>query len=87
MRRARAVLRSQAERLVAGEEVGQVFAEGFGGAGSGFFLGVVRAEVGMVPMRECSNGGIRESNIHKDTRSFGLREDIEVLLRLSFGIC
>jgi hypothetical protein len=34
--------------IVAGEEVGQVFAECIGGAGAGFFLGVVEAEVGMV---------------------------------------
>jgi hypothetical protein len=33
--------------VVAGEEVGQVLADGFGGAGAGFFLGVVEAEVGM----------------------------------------
>ncbi len=32
------------------EEVGQVFAESFGGAGAGFFLGVVRAEVRMVAL-------------------------------------
>jgi hypothetical protein len=34
--------------VVAGEEVGQVLTDGFGGAGTGFFLGVVEAEVGMV---------------------------------------
>jgi hypothetical protein len=34
--------------VVAGEEVGQVLADGFGGAGASFFLGVVEAEVGMV---------------------------------------
>jgi hypothetical protein len=34
--------------VVAGKEVGQVLADGFGGAGAGFFLGVVEAEVGMV---------------------------------------
>ena len=32
--------------VVAGKEVGQVFAECCGGAGLGFFLGVVEAEVG-----------------------------------------
>jgi len=35
-------------KVVAGEEVGQVFAEFLRGAGAGFFLGVVEAEVGMV---------------------------------------
>jgi hypothetical protein len=34
--------------VFAGEEVGQVFADGFGGAGAGFFLGVVEAVTGMV---------------------------------------
>jgi hypothetical protein len=33
--------------VAAGEEVGQVFGESFGGAGLGFLLGVVEAEVGM----------------------------------------
>src|SRR4029077_15332204 len=33
--------------VVAGEEVGQVFAEGIGGLGAGFFLGVVGAEAGI----------------------------------------
>jgi hypothetical protein len=34
--------------VVAGEEVGQVFADGFCGASAGFFLGVIEAEMGMV---------------------------------------
>jgi hypothetical protein len=34
--------------VVAGEEVGQVFAERLRGAGAGFFLGVVEAEAGML---------------------------------------
>jgi hypothetical protein len=33
--------------VFAGEEVGQVFADGFCGASAGLFLGVVEAEVGM----------------------------------------
>jgi hypothetical protein len=33
--------------VVAGEEVGQVFAEGIGGLGAGFFFGVVGAEAGI----------------------------------------
>jgi hypothetical protein len=66
-------------KVFAGEEVGQVFAERFCGAGAGFFLGVVEAEIGILPVR-----GVRQRwpsanvNEHKDTRSFGLREDIEV---------
>ena len=34
--------------VVAGEEVGQVFAEFLRGAGAGFFLGVVEAEMGII---------------------------------------
>jgi len=87
MRRPRAALRSQAERVLAGEEVGQVFAEFFCGAGSGFFLGVVEAEAGMFAgARSAATAAIRERNEHKDTRSFALREDIHFSLELSFGI-
>jgi hypothetical protein len=47
--------------VVAGEEVGQVFAEGFRGAGASFFLGVVEAEVGMVAdARSTATAAIRE---------------------------
>ena len=47
--------------VVAGEEVGQVFAEGFGGAGASFFLGVVEAEMGMVAgARGAATAAIRE---------------------------
>jgi hypothetical protein len=35
-------------RVVAGEEVGQVFAEFLCGPGSGFFLGVLEAVAGML---------------------------------------
>ena len=48
--------------VVAGEEVGQVFAEFFRGAGAGFFLGVVKAEVGMFgDARSAATAAIRES--------------------------
>jgi len=48
--------------VVSGEEVGQVFAERFCGAGSGFFLGVVEAEVGMFAgARGAATAAIRES--------------------------
>ena len=48
--------------VVAGEEVGQVFADGCGGAGTGFFLGVVEAEVGMVAeTRSAATAAIGES--------------------------
>jgi len=48
--------------VVAGEEVGQVFAEFFCGAGAGFFLGVVEAEAGMFAgTRGEATAAIRES--------------------------
>ncbi len=49
-------------KVVAGEEVGQVFAEVLCGAGSGFFLGVVEAEAGMLAgARSAATAAIRES--------------------------
>src|SRR5437870_1854076 len=48
--------------VVAGEEVGQVFAEFLRGTGAGFFLGVVEAEVGVVADTRCAaTAAIRES--------------------------
>ena len=48
--------------VVGGKEVGQVLADGFGGAGEGFFLGVVEAEVGMVAgARGAATAAIGES--------------------------
>ena len=47
--------------VVAGEEVGQVFAEFLCGAGSGCFLGVVEAEAGMFAgARSAATAAIRE---------------------------
>jgi len=49
-------------KVVAGEEVGQVFAECLCGAGSRFFLGVVEAEMGVVAdTRSAATAAIRES--------------------------
>ncbi len=48
--------------VVAGEEVGQVFAEFFCGTGLGFFLGVVRAEAGIFAgARSAATAAIGES--------------------------
>ncbi|OLB39057.1 MAG: hypothetical protein AUH11_05100 [Acidobacteria bacterium 13_2_20CM_57_17] len=48
--------------VVAREEVGQVFAEFLRGAGAGFFLGVVEAEMGVVAdTRGAATAAIRES--------------------------
>ncbi|PYU51118.1 MAG: hypothetical protein DMG48_11330 [Acidobacteria bacterium] len=48
-------------KVVAGEEGGQVFAEFLRGAGAGFFLGVVEAEVGIIAeARSAATAAIRE---------------------------
>ncbi len=48
-------------KVVAGEEIGYVFAEFLCGAGAGFFLGVVKAEAGMLAdARSAATAAIRE---------------------------
>ena len=55
--------------VVAGEEVGQVFAERLGSPGAGFFLGVVEAEMGVVAdTRGAATAAIRESIRYTGTR-------------------
>jgi len=50
--------------VVAGEEIGEVFAERFCGVGAGFFLGVVEAEIGMVAgARGAATAAIREREL------------------------
>jgi len=50
--------------VLAGEEVGQVFAERFCGVGAGFFLGVVGTEMGMVVgARSAATAAIREREL------------------------
>jgi len=50
--------------VVAGEEVGQVSAERFGGAGASFFLGVVEAEMGIFAgARGAATAAIREREL------------------------
>ena len=71
--------------LVAGKEVGQVFAEFLCGAGAGFFLGVVRAEAGMVgKARSAATAAIRE---HKRTQGHAVlctERGHKSLLRVEF---
>ncbi len=70
--------------VVTGKEVGQVFAEFFCGAGPGFFLGVVEAEMRVTAdAGSAATAAVRES---KRTQGTGLREGIKVSLELSFGI-
>jgi len=75
-------------KVVAGEEVGQVFAECFCGAGSGLFLGMVRAEAGIVAgARSEATAAIRESKRTQGHAVLFTERGHKSLLRLSFGIC
>ena len=72
--------------VVAREEAGEVLAEFFSGLGAGLLLGMIEAEVGMVAgAGRAAAAAIFKRKQHKNTRSFGLSEDIEVSLELSFG--
>jgi hypothetical protein len=67
--------------ILAGEVAGEVRAETLRGTGASFFFGVVVAEMGTVAeARSAATRPSANENIHKDTRSFGLRVDIEVSL-------
>jgi len=75
-------------KVVAGEEVGEVFTECFGGANSGFFLGVVEAEVRMVGgARSAATAAIGERKRTQGHAVLGTESRHKSLLRLSFGNC
>src|SRR6266478_872650 len=74
--------------VVAGEEVGQVFAEFLCGAGAGFFLGVVRAEAGMVgKARSAATAAIRESERTQGHAVLWTERGHRSLLRVEFWDC
>src|SRR5713101_5623344 len=74
--------------VVAGEEVGQVFAEGFGGAGAGFFLGVVEAEAGIVAdARSAATAAIRERKRTQGHAVLWTERGHKWLLRVEFWDC
>jgi len=74
--------------VVAGEEVGQVFAEFLCGAGSGFFLGVVEAEAGMVAdARSAATAAIRESKRTQGHTVLWTERGHKSLLRVEFWDC
>ncbi len=73
--------------VVAGEEVVEVFAEFLRGAGSGFFLGVVEAEAGMLAdARRAATAAIRERKRTQGHAVLCTERGHRSLLRLSFGI-
>src|SRR6266567_4177322 len=72
-------------KVLAGEEVGQVFAERFRGEGAGFFLGVVEAEVGMFRNeRSAATAAIRESKRTQGHAVLGTESGHRSLLRVEF---
>ncbi len=74
--------------VVAGEEVGQVFAEFLCGAGAGFFLGVVEAEAGMVAdARSAATAAIRESKRTQGHAVLWTERGHKSLLRVEFWDC
>ena len=74
--------------VVAGEEVGQVFAEFFCGAGSGFFLGVVEAEAGIFAgARSAATAAIRERKRTQGHAVLCTERGHKYLLRVEFWDC
>src|SRR5260370_8638445 len=71
--------------VVAGEEVGQVFAEGLRGAGTSFFLGVVEAEMGIFAgARGAAKAAIRERELTQGHAVLGTERGHKSLLRVEF---
>jgi len=71
--------------VVAGEEIGEVFAERFCGVGAGFFLGVVEAEIGMVAeARGAATAAIRESKLTQGHAVLGTERRHKSLLEVEF---
>jgi hypothetical protein len=74
--------------VVAGEEVGQVFAKFLCGAGSGFFLGVVEAEAGIFAgARGAATAAIRERKRTQGHAVLWTDRGHRSLLRVEFWDC
>jgi hypothetical protein len=74
--------------VVAGKEVAKVFAEFFRGAGPGFFLGVIEAEVGMFGgARSAATAAIRESKHTQGRAVLWTERGHRSLLRVEFWDC
>jgi len=73
--------------VLAGEEVGEVFAEIIGGLGAGFFLGVVEAEMRVAAdARSAAAAPIGERKHTQGHAVLGTESGHKNLLRLGFGI-
>jgi hypothetical protein len=74
--------------VVAGEEVGEVFAEFLRGAGAGFFLGVVEAKAGMFGgARSTALAAIGERKRTQGHAVLGTERGHRSLLRVEFWEC
>jgi hypothetical protein len=74
--------------VVAGKEVGQVFAERFSSVGAGFFLGVIEAEVGIFAgARSAATAAIRESKRTQGHAVLFTERGHKSLLRVEFWDC
>jgi hypothetical protein len=74
--------------VVAGEKVGQVFAELFCGTGAGFFLGVVEAEARMFAgARGAATATIRERKRTQGRAVLWTERGHRSLLRVEFWDC
>ena len=74
--------------IVAGEEVGQVFAERLRGAGEVFLLGVVEAEMGIFAgARGAATAAIRERELTQGHAVLGTERGHKSLLRVEFWDC
>src|SRR5258708_36625523 len=74
--------------VVAGEEVVQVFAEFLRGAGAGFFLGVVEAEMGLLAVAgRAATAAIRESERTQGDAVLCTERGHDCLLRVEFWDC
>ncbi len=75
-------------KVVAGEEVVEIFPEFLCGAGAGFFLGMVEAEVRMVAdARSAATAAIRECKRTQGHAVLCIERGHRSLLRLSFWDC
>jgi len=71
--------------VVAGKEVGQVFAERFCGVGAGFLLSVVEAEIGIFAgARGAATAAIRERKLTQGHAVLGTERGHRSLLRVEF---
>jgi len=74
--------------VVAGEEIGQIFAKFFRSTGAGFFFGVIEAEAGMFAYaRSAATAAIRERERTQGHAVLWTERGHKCLLRVEFWDC